>query len=180
MQECFCDRDQWFSIPGYLFPEEGRLLQVLSWGKAVLEVGCFLGKSTVAMAPHAQNLICVDPWTGSLDGDPGDDTQGELWYNTFLQNIKPWVHKIMVIRAHSWQVAFHMRRPLDLIYIDGDHRFNAVVLDVKTFKPYLAPGGVMVFHDRDMGQVIAGAVNAWGRAPDFSVGRMAIYHNITE
>lgn len=38
------------------------------------------------------------------------------------------------------------KRPL-LIFVDGDHRYEAVCMDIRNYYPLLAPGGIMVFHD---------------------------------
>jgi predicted O-methyltransferase YrrM len=36
---------------------------------------------------------------------------------------------------------------LDLIYVDGDHRYEAVVADIQGWKPKLRKGGVLAGHD---------------------------------
>ncbi len=35
----------------------------------------------------------------------------------------------------------------DLIFIDGDHRYESVYSDITNYYPLLTPGGIMVFHD---------------------------------
>lgn len=37
--------------------------------------------------------------------------------------------------------------PVDLLFIDGDHRYEAVRADWENFRSLLAPGGVAAFHD---------------------------------
>src|SRR5690606_4951761 len=39
------------------------------------------------------------------------------------------------------------RLAYDLLFIDGDHSREAVEADVQKYLPYLAPDGVMAFHD---------------------------------
>ncbi|MGA2687142.1 MAG: class I SAM-dependent methyltransferase [Candidatus Korobacteraceae bacterium] len=43
--------------------------------------------------------------------------------------------------------------PLDLLFIDGDHSYNAVKADFIHYSPMVRPGGLIVFHDivRDFG-----------------------------
>ena len=36
---------------------------------------------------------------------------------------------------------------LDLVYVDGDHRYEAVLADLKVWLPKLRAGGVMAGHD---------------------------------
>jgi predicted O-methyltransferase YrrM len=38
-------------------------------------------------------------------------------------------------------------RPLDLLLIDGDHRYRGVTADFDTYTPLLRPGGLIVLHD---------------------------------
>lgn len=38
-------------------------------------------------------------------------------------------------------------RPLDLLYLDGDHSFEGVAADFKLYTPLVRPGGLVVLHD---------------------------------
>lgn len=38
-------------------------------------------------------------------------------------------------------------RPLDLLYIDGDHSYEGVRADFRMYAPLVRPGGLVVFHD---------------------------------
>jgi predicted O-methyltransferase YrrM len=38
-------------------------------------------------------------------------------------------------------------RPIDLLFIDGDHTYEGVKLDWEMYSPLVGPGGVIVFHD---------------------------------
>jgi predicted O-methyltransferase YrrM len=38
------------------------------------------------------------------------------------------------------------RRPL-FVFVDGDHRYEAVCRDIRNYYPLLAPGGIIAFHD---------------------------------
>ncbi|MGB5295671.1 MAG: class I SAM-dependent methyltransferase, partial [Thermoanaerobaculia bacterium] len=45
-------------------------------------------------------------------------------------------------------------RPIDFLYIDGDHRYEGVRTDFEMYSPLVRPGGVIAFHDiatRDSG-----------------------------
>lgn len=45
--------------------------------------------------------------------------------------------------------------PLDLLFIDGDHRYDAVLVDWLLYSHLVAPGGIVAFHDAVAG--ISGA-----------------------
>jgi predicted O-methyltransferase YrrM len=38
-------------------------------------------------------------------------------------------------------------RPIDYLFIDGDHRYEAVRRDFELFTPLVRPGGIVAFHD---------------------------------
>lgn len=38
-------------------------------------------------------------------------------------------------------------RPLDFLFIDGDHSYEGVRLDFETYAPLVRPGGLIAFHD---------------------------------
>jgi predicted O-methyltransferase YrrM len=38
-------------------------------------------------------------------------------------------------------------RPLDLLFIDGDHSYEGVAIDFKLYAPLVRPGGLIAFHD---------------------------------
>jgi predicted O-methyltransferase YrrM len=37
--------------------------------------------------------------------------------------------------------------PLDLLFVDGDHRYEGVKADTERWLPFVRPGGVLLFHD---------------------------------
>lgn len=37
--------------------------------------------------------------------------------------------------------------PFDVVFIDGDHHRNGIMRDIGLYRPFVAPGGIMVFHD---------------------------------
>jgi hypothetical protein len=66
--------------PGFLRFDEAECLAALASGQTVLEVGSFLGRSTVAMARTAALVVAVDHHRGSPEHQPDarhyrDDTR---------------------------------------------------------------------------------------------------------
>ena len=53
--------------------------------------------------------------------------------------------------SHDEQMATRVRLsaggPLDVLFIDGDHRYEGVVADYELFHRLVRPGGIVVFHD---------------------------------
>lgn len=54
---------------------------------------------------------------------------------------------VEIIRADSLTAARGWTRPIDLIFIDGDHSYEGVKADWDLFSPFLTTSGVAVFHD---------------------------------
>src|SRR5881409_1778577 len=50
-------------------------------------------------------------------------------------------------RAFSHEVARDWTRPIRLLWIDGDHVYEAVKRDLALFRPHLAPGAIVAMHD---------------------------------
>lgn len=130
----------------------------------VIELGCFAGKATAAIAP-----ICVRNGTEyhavdwfNAQGDPTDPT-------TLLQENTD-VHAMIVrnlermnLRQHiklitSEAVAYAANFPdgsVDLCFIDTDHRTEAVAKTIDAWWPKIKIGGVLCGHDYHMPTVSA-------------------------
>jgi len=52
-----------------------------------------------------------------------------------------------MIRSTSEEAARDWQRPIDLIFIDGDHSYTGVKRDWELFAPHVRPFGIVVFHD---------------------------------
>ncbi len=138
------------SIPGYLHPIEGRFLHWLA-GRVpkhglALEVGSFKGKSTCFIAsgldPSAR-LACVDTWHN--DAMPYDN-HGDVM-SEFLENVSGYRNSIETHRGRSIDVAARWHRPIDLLFIDGDHSYEGCSTDLKAWLGFVRPGGWIAFHD---------------------------------
>jgi predicted O-methyltransferase YrrM len=59
---------------------------------------------------------------------------------------------IQKIKKLSHDAAAGWKDPIDFLYIDGDHSYDAVVRDVRNFVPFVREGGVVAFHDYKPGK----------------------------
>jgi hypothetical protein len=57
------------------------------------------------------------------------------------------IHRPSKEFANVWKT--NVNRPIDLLYIDGDHNFNSVFEDFNEWFPLVTPGGTVAFHDYD-------------------------------
>ena len=63
-----------------------------------------------------------------------------------------------------WCAAANLKPQIDLLFIDTSHLYEHTKQEIEIWSPLLADGGVMIFHDTNMGQGVYGRL-------DRSVGR---------
>lgn len=143
-------------VEGWLTVEEGELLYQLAracTGKGVIvEIGSFKGKSTIwlakgAMAGAGVHVFAIDPHTGSPEHRHGEQ---QVWtYDQFVANLqRAGVHEIVTpVVATSAEAAERFDQPVELLFIDGDHRYEMVRQDFDLWFPRLVEGGYLLLHD---------------------------------
>ena len=126
------------------------------------EVGCYAGESTVMFLSSGKikKLYAIDPW--STDYDHSDDPVSGCLESTktmrmvyddiplaeamFDANVMD-NNKNVVKMKMTLDEAFDDLPPLDMIYIDGDHKYQAVVNDIVLAKKIVKKGGWITGHD---------------------------------
>ncbi|MBI3308961.1 MAG: class I SAM-dependent methyltransferase [Candidatus Melainabacteria bacterium] len=126
----------------------------------VCEIGSWLGKSSYVLAcalnAHKNGkLFCVDPFNAA-----GDDTSKKIYQRTKKQIPTPLIEKfkktmkelgvldkIEILKGYSHKVIKNFNKPLDVLFIDGDHEYKAVLRDYKDWSKLIKKGGFIVFHD---------------------------------
>ena len=54
---------------------------------------------------------------------------------------------IRVLPGYSTEFADTFKEPIDLLFIDGNHEFEAVLQDYEQWSPLIKDGGIIAFHD---------------------------------
>lgn len=130
-------------IEGWLSQTEGVMLAKLAKGKRVLEIGSYLGRSTICMGQTAAEIVSVDPRDGRATSNE-KPTLGE-----FLNNIAKYQIenvKVQVCTSEAYAESWDGEK-FDLVFIDGDHSHAAVKHDIDLALRVLADGGLIAFHD---------------------------------
>jgi predicted O-methyltransferase YrrM len=139
-----------YGVPGYLHPLEGKFLFWLGNhvrpGGLALEVGSFKGKSAGFIAaglPTGGRLACVDTWRNdAMPYDAPDDS-----FPAFQNNTARYRDSIETHRGSSCSVASGWKRPVDLLFIDGDHSYEGCGTDLQAWLPLVRPHGWVALHD---------------------------------
>jgi hypothetical protein len=58
-----------------------------------------------------------------------------------------WDGRLIQVLGSSQYVGQRWRFPIDLLFIDGDHRYEYVKQDIELFVPHVMEGGYILFHD---------------------------------
>ena len=99
--------------------------------RTVVEIGSFLGLSAAWFGQRVERVTCVDIWGLIPQWGMGAD-----FYERFLANMEAVGvrDRIFPIRGDSHSAEIYDLVPeADLVYIDGDHRFEGCRLDIQMY-----------------------------------------------
>lgn len=140
-----------FSIPSHLTTRERVTLSRLAEGRATIcEIGSYIGASASCFGETLRRsgsgrIFCIDTWNNEGMAEGIRDTFAE-----FQRNTAPYARFIVPVRGFSTDVVGEIAkdsRRIDLLFIDGDHSYEGVKADWESYKSFLVPGSVVVFHD---------------------------------
>jgi predicted O-methyltransferase YrrM len=114
----------------------------------IAEVGCYRGRSTRALGDNCKGVIyAIDPFYEVYfknDNEPLFKIGNKI-YNIFINNIAD-LNNIIVLRDEFQNVVKDLPN-LDFIFLDGDHRYEAVKKDIEVAQTIIKKGGIIAGHD---------------------------------
>lgn len=146
-------------VEGWLSEGQARLLydraSGLGPGAVVVEIGSFRGRSTIVLAsaaPAGAEVVAIDPHAG---GDRGpreiapDPARGETDLAAFEANLAMagLSDRVRHVRLPSAAAGGTVNGGIDLLYVDGAHRFGPARFDLTEWGGRVRPGGTMLVHD---------------------------------
>jgi len=150
---------------GYLFHHEvdtlAELAQSLPENPVVVNIGAGNGTSGLALLQSRPDLFL---WTveKQLESSPFGCLEGE-WAVFDKAGLWPceryaWIHGDSIEVGEKWD-----KGAVDLIFVDGDHSYEGCAGDIKSWLPYIKPGGLLIVHDYHKAERFAKPIE--GKAP---------------
>jgi len=122
--------------------ELSLLLTYARGASTVVELGCYEGRTSVALALEtAGSVISVDPFTPGRLGL----CYGRLIASTFRRRAR--ALNLRLVRGCSHEVAGTFDRSIDLLFVDADRTYEAACRDWAGWLPKVVLGGYVAAHD---------------------------------
>jgi predicted O-methyltransferase YrrM len=161
-------------------------------GLRALEIGSWEGLSSyfILHSFPGAHLTCVDTWEGGDEHKAGHAASEAVLSRveqTFDGNLSRYRDRLTKFRGTSFAYfAKHgeARGSLDLVYVDGSHHCDDVVVDAFKGFEMLRPGGVLIFDDyfwKHYPRAVdnpAGAINAFLQLKKGSYRVVRVYYQL--
>jgi len=140
-----------FSIQSHLTHlERVKLYKLAKKKEFILEIGSYTGASASCFSAALKEqghgkLICIDTW----NNDSMTEGKRNTW-DEFQNNTIEYRNTIIPIIGFSTDVVKSVKeitKKIDILFIDGDHSYIAVKADWESYKSFLEPGSIVIFHD---------------------------------
>ena len=159
-----------------------------SHASRVVEIGSYLGRSTIFFAKTMQSLGVEAPSVVAIDPHTGDRQQMAALETTQLPSFDMFRAHLAACRVtdivrpivkQSSEAAEGWRQEIDFLYIDGWHSYAAVMRDGRDWLPHLSATGVAFFDDysryADVSHAVTdlvadGTFTLWGNSFGQAVG----------
>lgn len=152
--------DSWYD--GKEFSADWTTMNIKHWANvlrdecdvhAILEIGAMEGRSAIFWLEFfpASVVTCIDNFEGVPElQTPYTRSQVPFREKRFDGNLAPYgarVRKIKSRSAPALDALFYAGESFDLIYIDADHRCDAVLADSALSLRILRPNGILIWDD---------------------------------
>lgn len=144
------------SAKGYMRTSDTGLRDIVKLirpNSIMVEIGCYAGESTKVFAdcPNIKKLYAVDPWVENYDPEVTPKLKLTLKeakekFDNTMAEFNP--NYVVVLQMTSEEASKKFKdKSIDIVYIDGDHRYEAVKKDIELWMPKLKDDGILSGHD---------------------------------
>lgn len=121
----------------------------------IVEIGSFRGKSTIVLATHAPEgaaVVAIDPHAGNDRGPQqieGFSHEAAIDRVIFEQNLAAAGvhHRVRHVAEFSDQAHSAVHGSIDVLFIDGAHRYRPARADIRDWGARVVDGGELLIHD---------------------------------
>jgi len=147
------------AVEGWLSDEQAAMLwrgaRALPEPALVVEIGSYRARSTIVLASalgERGEVVAIDPHAGNDRGPrqwEGPAAAGQADHETFNANLeRAGVRdRVRHVRIPSAAAGGEVEGEIDLLYIDGSHRYRAALSDIDSWGGRVHPGGELLIHD---------------------------------
>lgn len=116
--------------------------------KDMIEIGTFIGESTIIFADKFKSITAIDPFLSGYDPeDPTSRFDFNHVYQEYLNRTKPFSNIITITLTSDDAFSRVKDMQYDFIYIDGLHQYAQVKIDIENYMQLVKPGGFIAGHD---------------------------------
>jgi predicted O-methyltransferase YrrM len=124
----------------------------------IIEVGCWEGKSTIALANNCypETLICNDTWLGNVQESKVTGVMHTTEvilkerdvYSIFINNMNTTTQKnYTVVKEDCLEWLKTLEGNIKFIHIDASHEYESVIDTIKLVLPKMVKGGIICGDD---------------------------------
>lgn len=124
-------------------------------GGRIVEIGSFRGRSTIVLAlgaPDDVEIIAIDPHAGNDRGPreiDGFGAEADRDHEAFVANLAAAGvgERVTHVRRFSHDALADVTGGIDVLYVDGAHRYGPARADIRDWGARVVDGGTMLIHD---------------------------------